>query len=61
MCLELVDADKYGNKLAIKFRLVVDFAGDKKMGNKEHTQKEWPIAIWSVYNYLYEKHSGEEA
>lgn len=59
--IQFKDADKYGNKLAVKFRLVVDFAGDKKIGTKEYTQSEWPIAIWSVYNFLYNKHNGEKA
>ena len=52
---------KYRQKLGVKFKLVVEFGSDKKIGSKEYTQKEWPIAIWSVYNYLYNKHSGEKA
>lgn len=52
---------KYGGKLGIRFKLVVEFGGDKKIGTKEYTQSEWPIAIWSVYNFLYNKHNGEKA
>jgi hypothetical protein len=58
--IEFGDPDKYGNRRGLKFKLVVDFAGDKKMGSKEYTQREWPIAVWSVYNYLYNKHSGKK-
>lgn len=52
---------KYNSKLGIKFKLVVEFGGDKKIGSKEYDQNEWPVAIWSVYNFLYEKHNGEKA
>ena len=51
---------KNQNRLGVKFKLVVEFGGDKKIGTKEYTQKEWPIAIWSVYNFLYNKHNGEK-
>jgi len=51
---------KYQNRLGVKFKLVVEFGGDKKIGTKEYTQREWPIAIWSVYNFLYNKHNGEK-
>ena len=50
---------KYQNRLGVKFKLVVEFGGDKKIGTKEYTQREWPIAIWSVYNFLYNKHNGK--
>jgi hypothetical protein len=53
---------KYNQKLGIKFKLVVEFGGEKKIGEKEYSQAEWPFAIWSVYNFLYKKHSnGEKA
>ena len=51
---------KYQNKLGVKFKLVVEFGGDKKIGTKEYTQREWSIAIWSVYNFLYNKHNGSK-
>lgn len=51
---------KYRQKLGTKFKLVVEFGSEKKMGEKEYTQKEWAVAIWSVYNYLYNKHSGKK-
>lgn len=51
---------KYKQKLGVKFKLVVEYGSEKKEGSKEYTQKEWPIAIWSVYNYLYNKHSGSK-
>jgi hypothetical protein len=53
---------KYNQKLGIKFKLVVEFGGEKKIGEKEYSQSEWSFAIWSVYNFLYKKHSnGEKA
>ncbi len=52
---------KYQNRLGVKFKLVVEFGGDKKIGTKEYTQREWPIAIWSVYNFLYNKHNGSKS
>ena len=45
-------------EIKYKIKLVVEFGGDKRVGEKEYTQKEWPIAIWSVYNFLYNKHNG---
>lgn len=45
------------SKLGTKFRLVVEFGGVKKIGTKEYNQMEWADAIWSVYNYLYNKHA----
>ena len=55
--VEFKDA-KYGNKLGVKFKLMVEFGGDKRIGERLYTQKEWPIAIWSIYNFLYNKHNG---
>lgn len=53
---------KYNQKLGIKFKLVVEFGGEKRIGEKEYNQDEWGFAIWSVYNFLYNKHShGEKA
>jgi hypothetical protein len=47
---------KYKQRLGVKFRLVVEFAGDKKVGSKLYEDIEWSNAIWSVYSYLYNKH-----
>ena len=47
---------KYKQRLGVKFRLVVEFAGDKKVGSKLYDDIEWSNAIWSVYSYLYNKH-----
>lgn len=52
---------KYKQRIGVKFKLVVEFGGIKKIGVKEYTQSEWSIAIWSVYNYLYNKHNGKKA
>ena len=52
---------KYNQKLGVKFKLVVEFGGEKRIGDKEYTQDEWSFAIWSVYNFLYERNSGEKA
>jgi hypothetical protein len=53
---------KYNQKLGVKFKLVVEFGGEKRVGEKEYSQSEWSFAIWSVYNFLYNKHSdGEKA
>mgnify|MGYP006431956757 FL=1 len=43
-------------KKGIKFKLVVEFGGAKKVGTKLYTDVEWSNAIWSVYSYLYNKH-----
>jgi len=55
--IEFKDPDRFQNKLGVKFRLVVEFGGDKKIGEREYSQEEWPRAIWSVYNFLYKKHN----
>ena len=47
---------KYKQRLGVKFRLVVEFGGDKKVGSKLYEDIEWSNAIWSVYSYLYNKH-----
>jgi hypothetical protein len=47
---------KYKQQLGVKFRLVVEFGGDKKVGSKLYEDIEWSNAIWSVYSYLYNKH-----
>ena len=51
---------KYNQKLGVKFKLVVEFGGEKRIGDKEYTQDEWSFAIWSVYNFLYERNSGNK-
>lgn len=48
---------KYGNKLGVKFKLMVEFGGDKRIGEKLYSQSEWPFAVWSIYNFLYNKHN----
>ena len=48
---------RHKQSLGVKFKLVVEFGGDKRIGEKLYTQREWPIAIWSVYNFLYNKHN----
>ena len=55
--VEFKDA-KYGNKLGVKFKLMVEFGGAKKIGEKLYSQSEWPFAVWSIYNFLYNKHNG---
>ena len=54
--VEFKDA-KYGNKLGVKFKLMVEFGGDKRVGEKLYSQSEWPFAVWSIYNFLYNKHN----
>lgn len=48
---------KYKQRLGVKFKLVVEFGGDKKVGSKLYEDIEWSNAIWSVYSYLYNKHA----
>lgn len=52
---------KYGNKLGVKFKLMVEFGGERKIGEKIYDQQEWGFAVWSIYNFLYNKHNGEKA
>ena len=52
---------KYKQKLGVKFKLMVEFGGEKRIGEKLYSQSEWPFAIWSIYNFLYNKHNGKKA
>lgn len=53
---------KFGNNsIGVKFKLVVEYGGQRKVGTKEYSQEEWGFAIWSIYNFLYKRNNGEKA
>lgn len=47
---------KYGSRVGVKFKIVIEYGSEIRVGQKEFTKKEWPDKIFAVYEHLYNKY-----